>query len=78
MLERMALKMRTRESCEVSQEAQADSGGYTGTGRGHRVTQGGTGGTGREITRKGKERAAYAKDPEKRTQPPWGGANVRA
>lgn len=35
------------------------------------------GSTGREITRKGKERAAYAKDPEKRMQPPWGGANVR-
>lgn len=53
--------------------------------RGHRGTRedtrghggGGIGSTGREITRKGKERAAYAKDPEKRMQPPWGGANVR-
>lgn len=73
-----AFKMRTKESCEVSREAQGDSGEYTGTG-GNTVTRGRcTGDTGREITRKGKERAACAKDPEKRMQHPWGGANVRA
>lgn len=72
MLERTAFKMRTKESCEVSRGAQGDSGGYRDTRCGGVI-----GSTGRKISRKGKERTAYAKDPEKRMQLPWGGANVR-
>lgn len=48
---------------------------HSGSTRGLRRIHGDTGGnrgTGREITRKGKERAASAKDPEKRVQHPWG------